>query len=212
MRASLLLTPQPLRACRIKREKQHKTFKGITAKGQCSIGWFFGAKLHLIINDKGELLDFILTPGNIDDREPLKKMEFHIPVFGKLFGYKHYISKYLFETLFVYGVHLITKIRKNMMNLHDFVLSFTASQVAHCGLSRITLDCDSGVFPAYGNQQGAEVGYNPHKKGAKSYHPLLCFISKMKLLLNSWLRPGSAYTSNGICEFMKEIWLRFPKR
>ncbi len=70
----------------------------------------------MIINDKGELLDFILTPGNVDDREPLKNMEFHKRIFGKLFGDKGYISKDLFETLFVDGVHLITKIRKNMKN------------------------------------------------------------------------------------------------
>ena len=61
----------PLRVCHIKREKQHKTFKGIAQKGQCSIGWFFGFKLHLVINDEGEILDFIITQGNIDDRKPL---------------------------------------------------------------------------------------------------------------------------------------------
>jgi hypothetical protein len=106
----------PLRACHIKREKQHKTFKGVAQKGQCSLGWFYGFKLHLIINDKGELLDFILTPGNVDDREPLKSMDFHKRIFGKLFGDKGYIGKDLFEQLFVDGVHLVTKIKKNMKN------------------------------------------------------------------------------------------------
>lgn len=106
----------PLRSCHIKREKQHKTFKGIAEKGQCSIGWFYGLKLHLIINDKGEILDFILTAGNVDDREPLKSMDLHKRIFGKLFGDKGYISKDLFEQLFVDGVHLITKLRKNMKN------------------------------------------------------------------------------------------------
>ena len=106
----------PLRSCHIKREKQHKTFKGIAEKGQCSIGWFYGFKLHLIINDKGEILDFILTPGNVDDREPLKSIDLHKRIFGKLFGDKGYISKDLFEQLFVDGVHLITKLRKNMKN------------------------------------------------------------------------------------------------
>lgn len=106
----------PLRACHIKREKQHKTFKDIAQKGQCSIGWFYGFKLHLIINDKGEILDFILTPGNVDDREPLRNMDFHKRIFGKLFGDKGYIGKDLFEKLFVDGVHIVTKIRKNMKN------------------------------------------------------------------------------------------------
>lgn len=106
----------PLIACHIKREKQHKTFKGIAQKGQCSLGWFFGFKLHLIINDKGEILDFVITQGNVDDRKPLENMSLHKNIFGKLYGDKGYISKDLFEKLFVDGVHLITKLRKNMKN------------------------------------------------------------------------------------------------
>jgi hypothetical protein len=106
----------PLRACHIRREKQNRVFKDLATKGQCSIGWFFGFKLHLIINDKGEILDFMLTQGNVDDREPLKNKSFHKKVFGKLFADKGYISQTLFEQLFIDGIHLITKIRKNMKN------------------------------------------------------------------------------------------------
>ena len=106
----------PIRVCHIKREKQHKVFKGFAQKGQCSLGWFYGFKLHLIINDKGEILDFIITPGNIDNRKPLSDMNLHKRIFGKLFGDKGYISKDLFEQLFIDGVHLITKIKKNMKN------------------------------------------------------------------------------------------------
>ena len=106
----------PLRVCHIKREKQHRTFEGMATKGQCSIGWFFGFKLHLIVNDKGEILDFMLTQGNVDDREPLKNHNFHKRAFGKIYGDKGYIGKDLFEQLFVDGVHLVTKIRKNMKN------------------------------------------------------------------------------------------------
>ena len=106
----------PIRVCHIKREKQHKVFKEFAQKGQCSLGWFYGFKLHLIINDKGEILDFIITPGNIDDRKPLSDMNLHKRIFGKLFGDKGYISKDLFEKLFIDGVHLITKIKKNMKN------------------------------------------------------------------------------------------------
>lgn len=88
----------------------------MATKGQCSIGWFFGFKLHLIINDKGEILDFMLTQGNVDDWEPLKSDNFHNKIMGKLYGDKGYIGKDLFEKLFVDGVHLVTKIRKNMKN------------------------------------------------------------------------------------------------
>ena len=111
-----IIDSTPLRACHIRREKQNRVFRGLATKGQCSIGWFFGFKLHLIINDKGEILDFMLTQGNVDDREPLKNKSFHKKIFGKLFGDKGYISQTLFEQLFIDGIHLITKIRKNMKN------------------------------------------------------------------------------------------------
>jgi hypothetical protein len=111
-----IIDSTPLRSCHIKREKQHKTMKEIAQKGQCSLGWFYGFKLHLIINDKGEILDFLITPGNVDDRNPLENMGLHKKIFGKLFGDKGYISKNLFEKLFIDGVHLITKIKKNMKN------------------------------------------------------------------------------------------------
>ena len=106
----------PLRACHIKREHSHKVLRGMATKGQCSIGWFYGLKLHFIINDKGEILDFILTPGNIDDRKPLKGTNILSRIYGKLFGDKGYISQTLFEQLFIDGIHLITKLRKNMKN------------------------------------------------------------------------------------------------
>lgn len=106
----------PLRVCHIKREKQHKVFKGIANKGQCSMGWFFGFKLHIVINDKGEILDFLFTSANTDDRYPLKNKNFHDKIFGKLVADKGYIGKDLFEELFIDGIHLITKIKKNMKN------------------------------------------------------------------------------------------------
>lgn len=61
----------PLRVCKHQRILIHKTLKGIAERGKCSMGWFFGFKLHLIINDKGEILNFMFTPGNVDDRQPL---------------------------------------------------------------------------------------------------------------------------------------------
>lgn len=106
----------PIRACHIKREKQNKVFKDLAIKGQCSLGWFFGFKLHIVINDKGEIIDFLFTPANTDDRQPLKDKSFHKKLFGKLFGDKGYISQTLFEDMFINNIHLITKPRKNMKN------------------------------------------------------------------------------------------------
>jgi len=106
----------PIRVCLIRREFQHKTFKGLATKGQCSMGWFFGFKLHIVINDKGEILDFLFTQANVNDRAPLKDKNVHDKIFGKLIADKGYISKTLFDQLFIDGIHLITKIRKNMKN------------------------------------------------------------------------------------------------
>jgi len=110
-----------LRVCHIKREKQNRVFEGFAAKGKSTMGWFFGFKLHLIVNDKGELLSFYLTKGNVDDRDIKVMVEMTKDVFGKLFGDKGYISQALSELLFQDGVQLITKVRKNMkkQNLSD---------------------------------------------------------------------------------------------
>jgi hypothetical protein len=96
------------------RANRHKVFEGLANWGKSSIGWFFGFKLHLIINDKGELLSFQVTSGNTDDRIPVKDLV--KDVFGKIYGDKGYISAELFKELFEDGVQLITPLRKNMHN------------------------------------------------------------------------------------------------
>lgn len=78
------------------------------------MGWFFGFKLHLICNEKGELLNFMITPGDVDDRKPLDYKAFVEVLYGKLVGDKGYIGKDLFQRLFVDGIQLITKLKNNM--------------------------------------------------------------------------------------------------
>ena len=96
------------------------------ALGKCTMGWFYGFKLHLVINDKGEIMQWQLTPGNIDDRTPLKDKSFTEKLFGKLFADRGYIRQDLFERLFVDGIHLVTRLKRNMknslMSLHDKLL------------------------------------------------------------------------------------------
>ena len=104
----------PLRVCRNQRIHIHRTFRGIAQRGRCSMGWFFGFKLHLICNEKGELLNFMITPGDVDDRKPLEYKAFVEFIYGKLVGDKGYIGKSLFQRLFVDGIQLITKLRSNM--------------------------------------------------------------------------------------------------
>jgi len=66
---------------------------------------FFGFKLHIIINDKGEILSFVITQGNVDDREPLNSESVIKTVFGKLYADRGYISQTLRDILFVDGIH-----------------------------------------------------------------------------------------------------------
>ena len=105
----------PLAVCRNRRIERHQVFKELAARGKTTMGWFYGFKLHLIVNEQGELLAVQLTPGNTDDRKPLDLMTHNL--FGKLFGDKGYLSQDLFERLFERGLELITNIRKNMKSL-----------------------------------------------------------------------------------------------
>lgn len=106
----------PIRVCKTKRISRNKVFKDIATTGKSTIGWFHGFKLHIVINDKGEILSFAITQANVDDREPLKNEGFLKSIFGKLFGDKGYISQKLQKLLFVDGIELITSIKNNMKN------------------------------------------------------------------------------------------------
>jgi hypothetical protein len=106
----------PIKVCGNKRIKRNKVFKDLATTGKSTMGWFYGFKLHIIINDKGEILSFCVTQANVDDREPLKNENFLKQIFGKLFGDKGYISQKLQQLLFVDGIQLITSIRNNMKN------------------------------------------------------------------------------------------------
>lgn len=110
-----------IKVCHIKREKQHKVFKGLASKSKSTMGWFFGFKLHLIINDKGDILNFCFSKANVDDRNQNVLKVMTKEVFGKLFGDRGYISQKMAEYLWNDGVELIYKRRKNMkkMNLSD---------------------------------------------------------------------------------------------
>ena len=104
----------PLEVCCPPRAHCHKVFEGLVHWGKSSTGWKYGFKLHLIINDKGELLAFKLTPANVDDRKPVPEMTQGL--WGKLFGDRGYISSDLFEKLYDKGLELISKSRKKMKN------------------------------------------------------------------------------------------------
>ncbi len=104
----------PIKACHIKRSNQNKVFKDIAKKAKSTIGWFFGFKLHLVINDKGEIMAFQFTTGNVDDRKPT--LDLMKNLMGKLIGDRGYLSKKLSEELLDQGVQLITRTKKRMKN------------------------------------------------------------------------------------------------
>ena len=107
-----------LAVCHNRRISQHRVFKGAAQRGRTSVDWFFGFKLHLIVNDRGEILSCCVTAGNTDDRQPVPKMMQQISnLFGKLFADRGYISQTLTQDLLEkHLVQLVTKLRKNMKN------------------------------------------------------------------------------------------------
>ncbi len=107
----------PLRVCNKKRIRNNKVFKGLATTGKSTMGWFHGFKLHILINDKGELLNFIITQANVDDRTPIKEHNFLKEIVGSLYDDKGYISKEITQMLFDDGLHLVTSIKNNMKNM-----------------------------------------------------------------------------------------------
>jgi hypothetical protein len=104
-----------LPVCDNHRIHMNKVFQDVAERGKGSMGWFYGLKLHLIINDRGEILACQLTPGNIDDRKPVPAL--CKGLFGKLIGDRGYISQALFEQLLeTFDVQLITRLKRKMKN------------------------------------------------------------------------------------------------
>jgi len=103
---------------------------------------------------------------------------------------------------------------KKFRRVHVYELTRVGRRIVKkllTGMKTITMDLDSTVTPVYGNQGGADKGYNPKKIGLKSYHPLLAFVYEKGFLLNRILRCGSAYTSNRMIQFFQETVSRLPK-
>ena len=102
--------------CHNKRIKGNKVFKGYAQVGKSTMGWYFGFKLHLICNERGEILNFMFTKANVDDRNQNVFNRMTDNVFGKLFADKGYISQGLFDKLFNDGINIVTGLRSNMKN------------------------------------------------------------------------------------------------
>jgi len=104
----------PLAVCHNRRIPRHRVFQDVAQRGKNSVDWFFGFKLHLVVNDRGQLLACRLTAGNVDDRIPVPQLTKW--VWGKLFGDKGYLSQPLTEQLLQRGIHLVTRLKSKMKN------------------------------------------------------------------------------------------------
>ena len=104
-----------LSVCHNLRIRRNKVFKGMAQRGKTSTGWFFGFKLHLVLNHQGGLMGFKMTKGNVDDRKPVQNMVKQLQ--GWLFGDRGYISKNLSQELQDQGLELITTMKRNMKKI-----------------------------------------------------------------------------------------------
>lgn len=113
-----------IKVCKNIRINRNKVFGSLAKRGKSSMGWFFGFKLHIVVNTTGELLSFAVTQGNVDDRVPVPTLCKRI--FGKLFGDKGYLGKKLFADLMGQQIQMITNIKSNMkqkfISIHDKIL------------------------------------------------------------------------------------------
>ena len=99
--------------CKNYRINSHKVFKEIAARSKTRKGWFFGLKLHLIIDPEGNLVKVSFSSGNKDDRKGLSSMISGI--YGKVFGDRRYISTELFKDLYA-------KVKKILISIADKVM------------------------------------------------------------------------------------------
>jgi Transposase DDE domain len=103
-----------LAVCHNRRIHRHKVFDGVAAHGKTSMGWFYGLKLHFVINHKGQIMALKITPGNTADSAVLEEITQHLT--GKLYADKGSISRAVFSKLWQRGLHRITGIWRNMRN------------------------------------------------------------------------------------------------
>lgn len=102
--------------CHNKRIHSHKVFEGIAERGKTSVGWFYGLKLHMLVNNQGDIMRFAVTPGNVSDNNPALLKEMLADLKGECYGDKGYLTS-LFEYFYDKGLHIITSVRSNMRNI-----------------------------------------------------------------------------------------------
>ena len=105
-----------LPVCDNRRIHSHKVFEEVASRGRGSTGWFFGLKLHLVTNEHGQLVRFLVTAANVADNNPRVLSFLLSGLKGKCYGDRGYLTS-LLEELLEAGLHLLTKVRRNMKNM-----------------------------------------------------------------------------------------------
>ncbi|AUC61256.1 IS982 family transposase [Cyanobacterium sp. HL-69] len=175
-----------IQVCHNRRISRHKVFQDLAARGKTSVDWFYGFKLHLVVNELGEILNMSLTPGNVDDRKPVT--ELLETLWGKVFGDRGYVSaKLATELLEEYGIEFFAKPKRNMKNklmkLHDKLLSRKRSIVEN-------------VYDQLKNI--SQIEHSRHRSPVNFCANLLCGLiaychkPKKPTLHLDWLLPQSA--------------------
>lgn len=99
---------------------------------------------------------------------------------------------------------------RQLVRLHDSLRGylFAIPKPRHS----LTFDIDSVVITIYGKAEKAAVGYNPKKRGRRSYHPLFCFEAHLQEFWHGTLRPGNAGSSTGIIPFLEVCLAKAPQK
>lgn len=187
--------------CHNKRIDTNKVFKGFAERGKSTMRWYYGFKLHLICNNQGELLNFMLTWANVDDRNPDVFNRLTDNVIGKLFADKGYISQFLFERLFNDGIQFVTGIRSNMKNrllpLYDKIMLRKRSIIETINdllknVSQLVHSRHRGVFNFCMNVLAALAVYTFFPKNPR-INMEFTIENKSKLLTLFWVGRINAY-------------------
>jgi hypothetical protein len=127
----------------------------------------------------------------------------HDQALKKIFGwlqapaqdvYKRYFSKFTQTT---------------NQRISDYFYSWLFDNVR---FDNYTLDCDSSVLTRYGEQEGSKRGYNPHKPGRPSHHPIIAFVADVKLVANLWIRSGNTSSSEGFVPFLEDTFQKLKNK
>ncbi len=125
-------------------------------------------------------------------------------VFQFLTGISHYPDA---TTLRRFLIRTAPRLVPQLRAVHD---AMRAHLAAHLERQRFVFDLDSTVLVVYGHQEGAEVGYNPAKRGRRSYHPLLCFEGTWHEYWEGEFRPGRAHTATGTLDLLTACLGKIP--